>query len=133
MSRWTAKVVRYSYIDTDTNTPVPRMLPVTVTMVILSLLLSMTHGAHYDNHRLNSFEVKAAEVKTVEEPAKLEHLSPVVDSVIKISETLEEIEKIQHHMRVQEQSQRDSMIHTLSTCPSIITQLANISCIVCDI
>jgi hypothetical protein len=59
---------------------------------------------------MNSFELKhGSEVKPVEEPAKLEHLSPVVDSVIKISETLEELEKIQHHMRVSEQSSRDSM------------------------
>ena len=36
-----------------------------------------------------------------------EHLGPVVDSVIKIADTLDELEKSQHSQRVQEQFHRD--------------------------
>ncbi len=38
-----------------------------------------------------------------------EHLTPMVDSVIKISEELTQIETLQHHMRIREQSHRDCM------------------------
>ena len=44
----------------------------------------------------------------VKDAAKLEHLGPVVDSVIKIADTLDDIETLQHQMRVREQSHRDS-------------------------
>lgn len=40
--------------------------------------------------------------------AQLEHLGPMVDSVIKISDQLEVMEKLQHSMRVREQLHRDS-------------------------
>lgn len=45
--------------------------------------------------------------KHSEDIAKLEHLGPVVDSVIKISDDLEVIEKLQHQARVREQVARD--------------------------
>jgi hypothetical protein len=41
------------------------------------------------------------------EHAKLEHLGPMVDSIIKISDELEAVESLQHHLRVREQAQRD--------------------------
>jgi len=43
-----------------------------------------------------------------EELVKFEHLTPMVDSVIKISDELTNIEQIQHRMRVREQSHRDA-------------------------
>lgn len=46
--------------------------------------------------------------------AKLEHLGPMVDSVIKIADQLDVIENAQHHMRVREQSARDSIEQTHS-------------------
>src|SRR5690349_14711241 len=39
---------------------------------------------------------------------KFEHLTPMVDSVIKVSEELVLIEGLQRHMRVREQQHRDS-------------------------
>jgi hypothetical protein len=41
------------------------------------------------------------------EIAKLEHLGPTVDSVIKIADELDSIAKLQHHMRVRERSHHD--------------------------
>lgn len=49
-----------------------------------------------------SFALRSEVKKTESEVAKLEHLGPVVDSVISISEKIEEIEKLQHHLRVRE-------------------------------
>lgn len=50
-----------------------------------------------------------------EEIAKLEHLGPVVDSVIKIADELDSIEQIQHHTRIREQSHRDGESFTISS------------------
>ena len=44
-----------------------------------------------------------------EDMAKLEHLTPFVESVIHLSDELEAVEKMQHHMRVRETFHRDSM------------------------
>jgi hypothetical protein len=44
--------------------------------------------------------------------AKLQDLGPTVDAVIKIADELESMEGIQHHMRVREQSHRDSTLAT---------------------
>ncbi len=49
-----------------------------------------------------------------EELAKLEHLGPTVDSVIKIADELDSIETLQHHIRVREQSHRD-MVETTNS------------------
>ena len=43
------------------------------------------------------------------ENAKLSHLGPIVDHVIGIADKLDQIEQIQHHLRVREQSHRDSI------------------------
>lgn len=43
------------------------------------------------------------------EIAKLTHLGPIVDNVISIADKLDKIESLQHHMRVREQSHRDSI------------------------
>jgi hypothetical protein len=40
--------------------------------------------------------------------AQLEHLGPMVDSVIKVSDELDAIERLQHTMRVREQNHRDT-------------------------
>jgi len=48
----------------------------------------------------------------VPEVAKLEHLGPVVDSVIKVNEKLAEIEKLEHYLRVREQKHRDTQEST---------------------
>jgi emp24/gp25L/p24 family/GOLD len=42
-----------------------------------------------------------------DEIAKLEHLGPVVDSVIKISDDLDSLERLQHHARIRDQLHRD--------------------------
>lgn len=42
------------------------------------------------------------------EIAKLEHLGPMVDSIIKITDMLDEVEQLQHYMRVREWTHRDS-------------------------
>ena len=47
--------------------------------------------------------------KDKEEVAKLEHLGPVVESVIKIADQLDAIETAQHKMRIREQQHRDSI------------------------
>jgi Ni,Fe-hydrogenase I cytochrome b subunit len=44
----------------------------------------------------------------------VEHLGPVVDSVVKISDTLEKITKLQHYLRVREQAHRDTQESTNS-------------------
>jgi len=46
---------------------------------------------------------------THSEIAKLTHLGPIVDSVIHIADKLDAVESLQHHMRVREQSHRDSI------------------------
>lgn len=48
------------------------------------------------------------DAKPHDDIAKLEHLGPMVDSVIKIADELDEVEKMQHHMRVREQAHFDS-------------------------
>jgi len=53
-----------------------------------------------------SFRINSGGKK--EELVKFEHLTPMVDSVIKISEELNKIEHLQHHLRVREQSHRDA-------------------------
>lgn len=53
-----------------------------------------------------SFKIPDGQSKK-DEIARLEHLGPVVDSVIKISDDLDTIERLQHHMRVREQVHRD--------------------------
>jgi len=55
--------------------------------------------------KIVSFRVNSSKK---EELVKFEHLTPMVDSVIKISEELHVIELLQHHMRVKEQSHRDA-------------------------
>jgi hypothetical protein len=42
-----------------------------------------------------------------DEVAKLSHLGPIVDSVIKIADTLDAVEANQHHYKVREQAHRD--------------------------
>jgi hypothetical protein len=44
-----------------------------------------------------------------DELVKFEHLTPMVDSVIKISEELVHVEDVQRHMRVREQQHRDGL------------------------
>lgn len=44
-----------------------------------------------------------------EEMATLEHLSPFVESVVHLSDELDAVERVQHHMRVRESIHRDSM------------------------
>lgn len=59
------------------------------------------------------------------EAAMLEDLGPMVDSVIKIADELDVIEKLQHHIRVQEQFMRDrltvsnSRVHWISIFESV--------------
>ena len=45
-----------------------------------------------------------------DEIARLEHLGPVVDSVIKISDDLDTIERLQNHMKVRERIHRDGKL-----------------------
>ena len=42
----------------------------------------------------------------------LEHLGPVVDSIMKITDKIEKVERMQHFMRVREQSHRDTQEST---------------------
>lgn len=44
--------------------------------------------------------------------AKLEHLGPMVDSIMSIIDKLDDIEKLQHYMRVREWVHRDSKLQT---------------------
>jgi len=46
--------------------------------------------------------------------AKLQDLGPTVDAVIKIADELDAIETIQHHMRIREQTHRDTTLSTNS-------------------
>jgi len=78
--------------------------------------VASTTGRHeicFDNtmsrwtSKVVSFYVDTTQHRS-EEVAKLEHLGPVVDSVIKIADELDNIEKLQHYMRVREQSHRDA-------------------------
>lgn len=57
-----------------------------------------------------SFRLSSSGTQKTKDFAHLEHLGPMVDSVIKISEELDQIEKLQHTMRVREQSHRDSRL-----------------------
>jgi len=43
-----------------------------------------------------------------DEPIKYEHLTPVVDSVVKVADELASIEQLQHLMRIRERSHRDA-------------------------
>eukprot|EP00474_Spongospora_subterranea_P008581 CRZ09039.1 hypothetical protein [Spongospora subterranea] len=51
-------------------------------------------------------------IKSTLENAKLEHLGPVVDSVIKVSEDMDGIVRQQHALRVREQIHRDTQENT---------------------
>ncbi len=86
---------------------------------------AVTEGEHqicFDNSmskwtaKVVSFYVinEAGKVSSSEELAKLEHLGPTVDSVIKIADELDAIENLQHHIRVREQSHRD-MVETTNS------------------
>lgn len=77
------------------------------------------HKICFDNRmsrwtaKVCSFTIKNKAAKPAhEEIAKLEHLGPVVDSVIKIADELDVLEKLQHHMRVKEQSHFDVSMTT---------------------
>lgn len=58
--------------------------------------------------------------------AKLEHLGPMVDSIIKIADAVETIEKLQHTLRVRERHSRDVLdgvnarVHRLALAESAI-------------
>jgi p24 family protein beta-1 len=52
--------------------------------------------------------------KAHENIAKLEHLGPVVDSIIKIADDLDEVTRTQHHMAVRERSHQDTQLSTNS-------------------
>eukprot|EP00455_Lapot_gusevi_P006734 TRINITY_DN1288_c0_g1_i1.p1 TRINITY_DN1288_c0_g1~~TRINITY_DN1288_c0_g1_i1.p1 ORF type:complete len:204 (+),score=75.82 TRINITY_DN1288_c0_g1_i1:150-761(+) len=64
-----------------------------------------------------------------EDVAKLEHLGPVVDSVVRLSDELDAIERMQRHMRVREHVHRDTAESTNSRVAwlSIIESLILIS------
>ena len=62
---------------------------------------------HFPIHPFSA-EVDTSEARK-EEIAKLEHLGPVVDSVIKISDDLETIEKLQKKIRLREVIGRSGM------------------------
>ncbi len=63
-----------------------------------------------------SLSISGSVKNSHEEIAKLEHLGPVVDSVIKISDDLDTIERLQRHMRVRERVQRDSTFFVQDGC-----------------
>eukprot|EP00471_Norrisiella_sphaerica_P001925 CAMPEP_0184480734 /NCGR_PEP_ID=MMETSP0113_2-20130426/2265_1 /TAXON_ID=91329 /ORGANISM="Norrisiella sphaerica, Strain BC52" /LENGTH=188 /DNA_ID=CAMNT_0026859431 /DNA_START=112 /DNA_END=678 /DNA_ORIENTATION=- len=52
--------------------------------------------------------------KAHENIAKLEHLGPVVDSIIKIADNLDAITRTQHHMAIRERSHQDTQLSTNS-------------------
>ena len=59
-------------------------------------------------HNLNPGAAQAAADRaTTASAAKLQDLGGMVDSIIKIADQLDEIEKLQHHQRVREQQWRD--------------------------
>ena len=83
--------------------------------------MSGVHSVCFDNSmsrwtaKVVSFALKSqATTKDTLENAKLEHLGPVVDSVIKISDELDQIERLQHHLRIREQVHRDTQESTNS-------------------
>merc|ERR1719231_330051 len=74
------------------------------------------HEICFDNRmsrwtaKMVTFEITSdKEVDDHHEVAMLEDLGPMVDSVIKIADDLDVIEKLQHHIRVQEQFMRDRL------------------------
>jgi len=79
--------------------------------VTFSTNMGGTHQICFDNSmsrwtaKVVSFRMSTSKK---DELVKFEHLTPMVDSVIKISEELNSIETLQHHMRVREQSHRDA-------------------------
>lgn len=105
-------------------------------------ITASTPGVHkvcFDNTmsrwtpKVVSFRRRTAESNKARDFAHLEHLGPMVDSVIKISEELEQIEKLQHHMRVRERSHRDSQdstnrkIQLLAVAESIVLVVISVS------
>eukprot|EP00472_Partenskyella_glossopodia_P010928 CAMPEP_0197537030 /NCGR_PEP_ID=MMETSP1318-20131121/55613_1 /TAXON_ID=552666 /ORGANISM="Partenskyella glossopodia, Strain RCC365" /LENGTH=186 /DNA_ID=CAMNT_0043095087 /DNA_START=249 /DNA_END=809 /DNA_ORIENTATION=- len=46
--------------------------------------------------------------------AKLEHLGPVVDSIIKIADNLDAVTRTQHHMAIRERAHQDTQLSTNS-------------------
>lgn len=77
------------------------------------------HEICFDNRmsrwtaKVVSFHVHTGNKKNAhEEIAKLEHLGPVVDSVINIADKVDLIEKTQKHMRTKERNGRDEIINT---------------------
>ncbi|XXQ33693.1 GOLD domain-containing protein [Plasmodiophora brassicae] len=88
--------------------------------IVLDVVQPGVHSICFNNvmsrwtAKVVSFAVKSSSPKDTIENAKLEHLGPVVDSVIKVSEELDAIERIQHHLRIREQLHRDTQESTNS-------------------
>ncbi len=74
------------------------------TAKVVSVLLPSASGSGADVQAMRG----AADV------AKLEHLGPVVDSVIKIADALDGVSRTQHHMAVRERSHQDTQLSTNS-------------------
>eukprot|EP00466_Bigelowiella_natans_P016168 jgi/Bigna1/88381/estExt_fgenesh1_pg.C_310102 len=83
-------------------------------------LASGEHKICFDNTmsrwtaKVVSMLIPSETTKGHESIAKLEHLGPVVDSIIKIADSLDAVTRTQHHMAIRERNHQDTQLSTNS-------------------